>query len=127
MRAAVGKEAVVAGYVNQHNNGEFLSADAIYAYLPSLRNAGCGPIRLDFTREDIERFLNQCVGICLSRVPGGYVIDKSTILNGISIGDHKGLLFMDRRQAESYALFHKLKVDERTPDGVKDVMGFEFF
>lgn len=125
MSVAVEAEQVVAGYVNTHEDGAEFSIEDIYDYILSLWNAGCGPIRLNFTKQDMARFLDSCRGVCLNENSFGYTIDKSLLRFEIT-PEEKAFLQNDAKRAQSFALFCKLQVDLRTPNRLLDVMGFRF-
>lgn len=125
MCVAVEKEQVVAGYVNQHDDGFLFTLDDLNEYILSLWNAGCGPIRLNFTQQELQGYLNRCDGICLSNTVDGYVVNKAH-LNIDLTQEEAALLHDDEGLAKSYALFCALQVDLRTPDRLLDAMGFQF-
>ena len=54
MSVAVDKEQVVAGFVNRNNDKLEFTLDDVYSYILSLWNAGCGPVRLNFTRQEMK-------------------------------------------------------------------------
>lgn len=125
MCVAIEKEQAVAGYVNQHANGLEFTIEQVNEYIRSLWNAGCGPIRLNFTQQELKDYLDSCRGICLSSTHSGYVIDKSG-LNFIMTPEERKYLKNDPKRAQSFALFCKLRVDVKTPDHLLDAMGFRF-
>lgn len=125
MCLAVEKEQVVAGYVNQHVDGMEFTIDQVNDYIMSLWNAGCGPIRLNFTQQELRDYLESCRGICLSITHPGYVIDKSRLSFDMT-EQERGALNNDAKLAESFALFCKLRVDLKTPERLLDAMGFRF-
>lgn len=125
MCVAIDKEQVVAGYVNQNSDGFEFTIQQVNEYIMSLWNAGCGPIRLNFTQQELVDYLDSCRGICLSVTKPGYVIDKS----GLSFSmtpEERRFLRGDEKLAQSFALFCKLQVDLKTPDRLLDFMGFGF-
>lgn len=125
MCVAIEKEQAVAGYVNQNADGTEFTIDQVNDYIVSLWNAGCGPIRLNFTQQELREYLESCRGICLSSTHPGYMIDKS----GLSLDmteEERGLLHNDARLLQSFALFCKLQVDPDTKDRLLDAMGFRF-
>ena len=122
---AIEKEHVVAGYVNQHSDGLEFTIQQVNEYIMSLWNAGCGPIRLNFTQQELVDYLDSCRGICLSITQPGYVIDKSG-LSFVMTPEERSFLHNDTRLAQSFALFCKLQVDLKTPDRLLDAMGFRF-
>ncbi len=64
MCVAIDKELVVIGYINNHledNDNVSFDLDDIYAYIVTLWDVGCGPIRVNFTKSDMEDYLEQCV------------------------------------------------------------------
>lgn len=125
MCVAIDKEQVVAGYVNQNPDGLKFTVQDIYEYIMSLWNAGCGPVRLNFTQQELMDYLDSCRGICLSIAKPGYVIDKS-LLNFEMTPEERVFLRNDVRLARSFSLFCKLQVDLKTPDRLLDYMGFGF-
>ena len=125
MCVAIEKEQAVAGYVNQHADGAEFTIQQVNDYIMSLWNAGCGPVRLNFTQQELKDYLDSCRGICLSSTRPGYVIDKSG-LNFIMTPEECRFLNNDVRLAQSFALFCKLRVDLKTPDRLLDAMGFRF-
>jgi len=122
---AIEKEHVVAGYVNRHADGTEFTIQQVNDYIISLWNAGCGPIRLNFTQEELRDYLDSCRGICLSSIEPGYVIDKSG-LDFVMTPEESSFLNNDADLAQSFALFCRLKVDLKTPDRLLDAMGFRF-
>ena len=125
MCVAVEKEQVVAGFVNRNNDGlEFTLLD-IDDYILSLWNAGCGPIRLNFKRQELLNYLNQCDGVCLQITPCGYRIDKS-LLSAEMTPEESEFLNDDEELAKSFDLFCRLQVDLRTPSSLLDAMGYRF-
>lgn len=125
MCVAIDTEQVVAGFVNTHEDGLVFSTHDIYEYIISLWNAGCGPVRLNFTKQEMINYLDSCRGICLSIEKPGWVIDKS-LLNFVMTPDERIFLHNDAKLARSFALFCKLQVSLNTPDRLLDAMGFSF-
>ncbi len=122
---AIEKEQAVAGYINRHGDGVAFTVDDVNKYVLSLWNAGCGPIRLNYTQQELRDYLDCCEGVCLLNTPQGYVIDKS----GLHIDmteEEREFLYDNVELATSFALFCKLQVDMRTPEGLLDAMGFRF-
>lgn len=122
---AVEANQVIAGYVNTHSDGHVFTIDDVYNYILSLWNAGCGPIRLNFTQRELRDYLESCRGTCLSNAHSGYVIDKSG-LNFVMTEEEQRFLNDDPKRVQSFALFCKLQVDVGTPDPLLDAMGFRF-
>lgn len=122
---AIEKEQVVAGYVNQHDDGWNFTMDDVNQYIVSLWDAGCGPIRLNFTQQEMKDYLDRCDGICLAKTPGGYAVDK-THLDIALTKEEARLLSGDEKRTKSYALFCELRVDLRTPHRLLDAMGYRF-
>lgn len=125
MCVALEKEQAVAGYINRHEDGRPFTIDDVNEYVLSLWNAGCGPIRLNYTQQELRGYLDCCDGVCLFNTPQGYVIDKS----GLHINmteEERQFLHGDTELAISFALFCKLQVDMRTPESLLDAMGFRF-
>lgn len=125
MCVAIEKEQAVAGYVNQNADGTEFTIDQVNDYIMSLWNAGCGPIRLNFTQQELRDYLESCRGLCLSSTHPGYMIDKSGLSDDMT-EQERGFLGNDEKLAESFALFCKLRVDLKTPDRLLDAMGFRF-
>ena len=127
MCIAVEKEQVVAEFVNTHKDGTKFSMEDIKEYEKSLWNAGCGPVRLNYHRWEMEDFLNTCKGICLSKetVYDGWKIDKSYISDKMTQEEYS-YLNGDKRKAQSFHLFCMLRVNMNTPDNLLDAMGFRF-
>lgn len=125
MCVAIEKEQVVAGYVNQNADGLEFTIQQVNDYIMSLWNVGCGPIRLNFTHQELIDYLDSCRGICLSSTQPGYVIDKSGLRFDMT-PQESVFLKDDAKLAESFALFCKLQVDLNTPDRLLDAMGFRF-
>ena len=125
MCVASEKEQAVAGYVNRHKDGWEFTIQHLNDYIMSLWNAGCGPIRLNFTQQELRDYLESCRGICLSSTRAGYVIDKSG-LDFVMTEEERSFLNDDPKRAQSFALFCKLRVDVKTPDYLLDAMGFRF-
>lgn len=115
----------VAGFINTNPDGTEFTVDDVYDYILSLWNAGHGPIRLNFVRQDVERLLDKCKGVCLSPISAGYKIDKS-LLDDSMTAEESEFLHGDKELAKSFHLFCTLQVDMRTPDGLLDAMGFRF-
>lgn len=125
MCVAIEKEQVVAGYVNQNADGLEFTIQQVNDYIMSLWNVGCGPIRLNFTQQELRDYLDSCRGICLSSTQPGYVIDKSGLRFDMTPAECS-FLNDDAKLAESFALFCRLQVDLNTPDRLLDAMGFRF-
>lgn len=125
MCVAIDTEQVVAGYVNRNKSGKDFTLDDIYKYIGTLWNAGCGPIRLNFTHEEMIHFLDACDGICLRKTADGWRIDKSLLSDSMS---HKEEAFLrgNKELARSFDLFCRLQVDFRTPSRILDAMGYRF-
>lgn len=125
MCVAIDKEQVVAGFINQNKDGLDFTLHDIYDYISSLWNAGCGPIRLNFKRQELQNYLESCNGICLRITPQGYKIDKS-LLSEEMTPKEKEFLNNNKDLAKSFDLFCRLQVDLRTPRHLLDAMGFRF-
>lgn len=125
MCVAVETEQVVAGYVNRNRNGTEFNLDDIENYIGTLWNAGCGPIRLNFTRDEMSRFLDACDGICLRKTVTGWQIDKELLSDEMSPKERE-LMHGDKELAKSFDLFCRLQVDFRTPYRLLDAMGYRF-
>lgn len=50
MCIAVDKELIITGFLNQLSKEESFTIDDVMEYVRMLWNAGCGPIRLNFSR-----------------------------------------------------------------------------
>ena len=125
MSVAVDKELVVAGFINTHKDGTVFTIDNVYAYITSLWNAGCGPIRLNFTKPEMIDYLKRCDGVCLQIIQSGYRIDKSLLSDEMTEEERK-FLRNDKELAKSFDLFCRLQVDFRTRGLLLDAMGFRF-
>lgn len=125
MSVAVDKEQVVAGFVNRNKDHLEFTLEDVNAYILSLWNAGCGPIRLNFTQQELKNYLDQCDGVCLRIRKDGYTIDKSLLSTKMSERE-KVFLHNDEELAKSFDLFCRLQVDIRTPRHLLDAMGFRF-
>ena len=122
---AVDKEHVVAGYINVNNDGKCFDVDCVMNYVNTLWNSGCGPIRLNFSRDELRTYLDSCNGIGMRGEYGQYVIDKST-LNSKMTAEERELFGGQAEYARSFDLFCKLQVNLRTPECVLDAMGYDF-
>ena len=126
MSYAIDKEQVVAGFVNTHKTGTRFALDDIYEYTRLLWNAGVGPIRLNYTRQEMSDFLGICVGHFLQREGNGYRIDKS-LLKGTFTQKERAFFKTDSEElARSFDLFCQLQVDMRTPELLLDAMGYHY-
>ncbi len=126
MSIAVDVELVVAGFVNRHSDKEQFTVDDVWHnYITSLWNAGCGPVRLNFTKDELELYLDKCVGVCLDKTLRGYRINKS-LLSSQMTEKEADFLDNDPNLAKSFDLFCRLQVDFRTPSMMLDFMGFRF-
>ena len=125
MCVAVEKEQVVAGFINRNKDGMDFTLKDIDAYILSLWNAGCGPIRLNFTIKELKNYLERCDGVCLRITSDGYRIDKSFLSTKMTKQEQE-FLHNDKNLAKSLDLFCRLQVDIRTPRHLLDVMGFRF-
>lgn len=125
MCVAIDKEQVVAGFINRNKDGLDFTLHDIYDYTSSLWNAGCGPIRLNFKRQELQNYLESCNDVCLRITPQGYKIDKS-LLSEEMTPEEKEFLHNNKDLAKSFDLFCRLQVDLRTPRHLLDAMGFRF-
>lgn len=125
MSLAVDKEQVVAGFINQSQDGREFTIETVYHYISFLWNAGCGPIRLNFTRQEMIDYLNRCDGVCLRISANGYRVDKTLLSDKMTEAERK-FLHNDKELAKSFDLFCRLQVDFRTPGLLLDAMGFQF-
>lgn len=126
MCVALNKEQVVAGFINRNEDGMCFTLQDIYDYTSSLWNAGCGPIRLNFKRQEMKNYLDMCNNICLRRTPQGYTIYKGDLRSTFTSPEEKEFLHDDEELAKSFDLFCRLQVDFRTPRNLLDAMGFRF-
>ena len=122
---AVDRELVVCGYINTHKDGTEFTIDNIYDYIGRLWNAGCGPIRLNFTRDQMYYYLDKCEGICLDKTYNGYRINKSYLSDAMTPEEAK-LFHNNKELAKSFDLWCRLQVDLRTPNRLLDAMGYHF-
>lgn len=125
MCVSIEKEQVVAGFINRNKNGMFFTLDDVDAYILSLWNAGCGPIRLNFKRQELYNYLFQCNNICLRINTNGFIIDKSFLSSSMT-EEEKDLFHGNEELAKSFDLFCKLHVDIRTPHHLLDAMGYHY-
>jgi len=125
MAAAVDVELVVCGYINTHKDGTTFDIEDVYNYIGRLWNAGCGPIRLNFTRDQMYRYLDKCEGICLDKTYNGYRINKSYLSDAMTTEEAK-LFHNSKELAKSFDLWCRLQVDLRTPSRLLDAMGYHF-
>lgn len=125
MSVALEVEQAVAGFVNTSPDGMEFTIEDVNDYIMSLWNAGCGPVRLNFTQQDLRHYLNWCRGICLSKNHPGYKIDKSLLEDDLSDKERK-TLNDDKKRIWSFLLFCELRVDLNTPDRLLSAMGFRF-
>lgn len=125
MAYCLDKEQAVAGYVNTHKDGFVFNIHDVNEYVRSLWNAGCGPIRLNYTQQELSEYLNRCCGVCLRLHPNGYIIDKTPLQIDPTDAEYQ-FFHGDHDLTVGFALFCKLQVDMRTPDYLLDAMGFRF-
>ena len=125
MSFAIDKEQAVAGFINRNSDGMEFMLDDVYDYVTSLWNAGCGPIRFNFKRNELINYLKSCENICLRITPKGYKIDKSFLSNDMT-QEEKEFLHDNEELAKSFDLFCKLQVDIKTPSRILDAMGYRF-
>ena len=126
MSVALEVEQAVAGFVNTSPDGRQFAIDDVNKYIMSLWNAGCGPVRLNFTQPELHSFLDKCCDICLVKTATGYKVEKSKIDIGRLTQQEWEVLGGDERRARSFVLFCDLRVDLKTPDLLLDAMGFRF-
>lgn len=126
MSYALDVEQAVAGFINTHEDGTHFTVDDIYDYVRSLWNCGLGPIRLNFTKKNLEAFLHRCNGHCLDSAITFFVINKSYLSDDTMTTEEYDFLHGDKDLAKSFILFCKLRVDCKTPDKLLDAMGFRF-
>ena len=126
MAVAVDVELVVAGFINTHPDKKQFVISDVQSFIQGLWNAGCGPIRLNFTEDQLKQFLDDCDNVCLHITPYGWEIDKDLLESDILEKDTGNLLRGDEKLAKSFDLFCKLRVDFRTPNQLLDATGFRF-
>jgi hypothetical protein len=126
MSVALEVEQAVAGFVNTSPDGRQFAIEDVNTYIMSLWNAGCGPVRLNFTQPELHSFLDKCCDICLVKTATGYKVEKSKIDIGRLTQQEWEVLGGDERRARSFVLFCDLRVDLKTPDLLLDAMGFRF-
>lgn len=126
MSVAIDTEQVIAGFVNINKDGLEFSVEDIYDYITSLWNAGCGPLRINFKKDELINYINRCNGICLRKIGfQRWRIDKSLLSDQMSPEERK-FLNDNEEFAKSFDLFCRLQVDLRTPIYILDAMGFKF-
>ena len=126
MSVAIDTEQVIAGFVNINKDGLEFSVEDIYDYITSLWNAGCGPLRINFKKDELINYINRCNGICLRKI--GFQcwrIDKLLLSDQMS-PEEREFLNDNKELAKSFDLFCRLQVDLRTPKYLLDAMGFKF-
>lgn len=126
MSVAIDTEQVIAGFVNINEDGIEFSVEDIYNYITSLWNAGCGPLRINFKKDELINYINRCNGICLRKI--GFQcwrIDKLLLSDQMS-PEEREFLNDNKELAKSFDLFCRLQVDIRTPKYLLDAMGFKF-
>lgn len=126
MSVALEVEQAVAGFVNTSPDGRQFAIEDVNTYIMSLWNAGCGPVRLNFTQPELHSFLDKCCDICLVKTATGYKVEKSKIDIGRLTQQEWEVLGGDERRARSFILLCDLRVDLKTPDLLLDAMGFRF-
>ena len=126
MSVALEVEQAVAGFVNTSPDGRQFAIEDVNTYIMSLWNAGCGPVRLNFTQPELHSFLDKCCDICLVKTATGYKVEKSKIDIGRLTQQEWEVLGGDERRARSFVLFCDLRVDLKTPDLLLDAMRFRF-
>ena len=126
MSVAIDKEQVIAGFINMNNDGLEFSAKDIYTYITFLWNAGCGPVRLNFKKNELINYINRCDGVCLRTIGfEHWRIDKSLLSDRMS-PEEREFLHNNKEFAKSFDLFCRLQVDLRTPSYLLNAMGFRF-
>lgn len=126
MSVALEVEQAVAGFVNTSPDGRQFAIEDVNVYIMSLWNAGCGPVRLNFTQPELHSFLDKCCDICLVKTATGYKVEKSKIDIERLTQREREALGGDEKRARSFVLFCDLRVDLKTPDRLLDAMGFRF-
>ena len=105
MSVAVDKEQVIAGFININEDGLKFSVEDVYDYITSLWNAGCGPVRINFKKNELINYINRCNGICLRKI--GFQcwrIDKSLLSDQMS-HEEREFLNDNKELAKSFDLF----------------------
>lgn len=126
MSVALEIEQAVAGFINTSPDKMVFTIEDVNSYIMSLWNAGCGPVRLNFTQLELHNFLDKCCKICLDKVIAGYIITKSKLdISKLTQAELK-ILGNNESRARSFILFCALRVDLKTPDRLLDTMGFRF-
>lgn len=125
MSVALDVNQAVAGFVNTHDDKLVFTLQDVNDYIVSLWNAGCGPVRLNFTQNELANYLDSCMGICLDKYSPRYKINKS-LLDDCLNETELSILNHDEEKIKSFILFCKLKVSINTNDYLLDAMGFRF-
>lgn len=122
----VEKENVVAGFINTNKDGFEFTLKNIDAYILSLWNIGCGPLRLNFYQRELVNYLNRCKGVCLDITTDGWRINKSYLCDKFLSSTEREFLNNNKQLAKSLDLFCRLQIDMRTPRLFLDAMGYRF-
>lgn len=122
MCVALDKELAVAGYLNTRPIEESFTVENIMHYVDSLWNAGCGPIRLNFTVPELQRFLESSSPVIQKKGDAFHLNTDSLQVDGFVREALK-----NDRYILSFALFSKLKAIINVPRILLDEMGYGFF
>ena len=134
MSICVEKEQVVCDFLNHREHGATFTLKELIDHTDSMWNAGCGPIRLNFTEEEMRGFLVLCEGKFLEKAgKDKWTIDKSKLAtmlteeekeyHGIKNALHK---LEEKTIAQRIDLFCQLGVDIQTNKYLLEHMGCEF-
>lgn len=121
MCVAIDKELVVVGFLNQQAGNESFTIDDVMEYVRMLWNAGCGPIRLNFSRQELVDFLAVCSPL-INMSADSYQMDHSAI----TISSDDISQYGNEYNAWSYKLFTILCARRNTPNHLLDAMGYRF-
>lgn len=120
MCVALDKGIVVAGYVKKYSNRSF-SPEDIIQYTRSLWNAGCGPVILNFTKQDLDSFLSSLDPIIQRRG------DKyQANIEKIDVEEDLLRYFKNHENARYFKLFCILNARFNTPKPIINAMGYDF-
>lgn len=89
MCVAVDKELIVAGFVSRRLERIDFSVDDVMDYSHTLWNAGCGPIRLNFTESELEDYLESC-GPVIEKDGNHFVFSPDYLAVDREIADYVG-------------------------------------
>lgn len=121
MCVAVEKELVMAGFLNQQADKDVFTVDDIMEYVRMLWNAGCGPIRLNFSRQELADFLLNC-SLVKNAEDFSYTINP----DGLHITNEEIASHGNKGNAISYKIFDSLNAQRNVPYELLDQMGYRF-